>query len=279
MGDIFNILFVFPITNVLVLFYKLFLSFGIPYALGFSIIALTIFIRLLLAPFVSAQIKSAAKMQKIAPHMSALREKHKNDNKKQQEELLKLYKEHGVNPASGCLPVLIQLPVVWSLYRVLTQIVSIQSTAALAKINAILYAPFLKIDKVWDTYFFGLSLSSTPAKLMASNPLILLVPVATGVFQLIFSAMMLPKEEKKPQVGGLQEKEKKQDDFQSVFQTQSLFIFPIMIGFFSQSLPIGLSLYWNTFTLFGILQQYRLQGAGRLGFFLEKTQGKIWNKR
>jgi YidC/Oxa1 family membrane protein insertase len=54
----------------------------------------------------------------------------------------------------------------------------------------------------------------------------------------------------------------KDDDFQAAFQKQSLFIFPVMIGFFSFTLPVGLSLYWNTFTLFGILQQYLLVGPG-----------------
>ena len=114
--NIFEILFVQPITNLLVAFYQLLALLHVPYSLGFSIIALTIFIRVLLSPFVSAQIKAASKMQKLAPHMAVVKEKHKNDKKKQQEELLRLYKEHGVNPASGCLPILIQIPVVWSLY-------------------------------------------------------------------------------------------------------------------------------------------------------------------
>lgn len=269
LGDIFNFLFVFPITNLLVGLYKLFVSLNIPYALGFSIIALTVVIRTLLAPFVSAQVRQAAKMQKIAPHMATLKEKHKNDKRKQQEELLKLYKEHGVNPASGCLPMVIQMPVILSLYNVLSTIVAVHTNDALAKVNNILYFPFLRIEKMWDTHFFGLPLSDTPAKLMGISFLIILVPVLTGLLQLIFSAMLIP-EQKQQNV--------KKDDFQSAFQTQSLFLFPVMIGFFSHTLPIGLSLYWNTFTIFGILQQYAINGPGKVGVVLRKAHIPLWKK-
>jgi YidC/Oxa1 family membrane protein insertase len=99
------------------------------------------------------------------------------------------------------------------------------------------------------------------------NPAILLVPVLTGVLQLIFSKMMAP--EKPVQA--------KQDDFQATFAKQSLFIFPVMIGVFSFQLPFGLSLYWNAFTLFGIIQQYFLVGLGGLKqwqAYAQKTYGK-----
>src|SRR5438132_215117 len=113
--EIFNIVFTNPITNVMVAFYKVLYLAHIPYAFGFSIILLTIFIRLVLYPFVSAQIKSSYKMQKVAPHLAAIRAKHKGDTKRQQEETMKLYKEHGVNPAAGCLPLIVQLPIIWGL--------------------------------------------------------------------------------------------------------------------------------------------------------------------
>ena len=61
--------------------------------------------------------------------------------------------------------------------------------------------------------------------------------------------------------------EKKKDDFATVFQSQSLYIFPVMIGFFSYTFPLGLSLYWNTFTIFGIIQQYLISGWGGLSDF------------
>lgn len=266
MIEIFNILFTNPITNVLVACYQLFLFLHIPYPLGFSIILLTIIIKFILSPFMSAQIKSSHKMQKMTPHMAAIKEKHKEDKKKQQEELMKLYKEHGINPAAGCLPILIQIPVIWALYHVLTQVVGATS-AQLNQINSILYSPVLKLDKIWNTDFFGIPLAKTPTDLFSVMPLIVLIPVITGVIQFILSKMMVPHGIPKP----------KKDDFQSAMQTQTLFLIPAMIGFFSFSLPIGLSLYWNTLNIFGILQQHILVGPGALQPWLEKTG--IYGKR
>lgn len=123
--QLFNLLFTNPIINVLVACYQVLSGIGLPFAFGFSIILLTILIRLLLYPFTAAQIKSAHLMQKVAPHIAAAREKHKNDSKKQQEEMMRLYKEHGVNPAAGCLPLLIQFPIIYGLYHVLDTVVKV----------------------------------------------------------------------------------------------------------------------------------------------------------
>jgi YidC/Oxa1 family membrane protein insertase len=256
---IFNIILTNPITNLLVGFYKIFASVGIPYAFGFSIIALTFFVRLILAPVVAAQMKSMQKMQKVAPHLSALKDRHKGDNKKIQEETMKLYKEHGVNPAAGCLPMLIQFPITISLYYVLRTAVTVHDLKTLAPINKILYFDFLKLQKVWDTSFFGLSLGVSPSQMFSHAPFIILVCILTGVLQFVLSKMMMPDESLNPVV---KTAVKKEDDFQATFQKQSMFLFPAMIGFFSFTLPLGLSLYWNAFTIFGIIQQYLLIGPG-----------------
>ncbi len=272
MFEVFNIVFTNPITNILVGFYQLFMFLHIPFAFGLSIIALTVFIRVILYPFTSAQIKSAYKMQKIAPHVSALKEKHKGDNKRQQEEMMKLYKEHGVNPAAGCVPLIIQLPIIWGLYHVLTIAVNVHSLKTLAPINHVLYFDFLKIQKVWDTTMLGLPLGSSPQKLLSVAPYIILIPVVTGVLQFVLSKMMMPEELIKAEEMVVKTTKTKEDDFQVAFQKQSLFIFPVMIGFFSFSLPFGLSLYWNTFSVFGILQQYLLVGAGAAGPYFRKLK-------
>lgn len=266
MGEIFALLLLNPITNALVASYKLLSLLGVPYALGFSIILFSILIKIVLWPLVSTQIKSTAKMQKVSHHLSGLKEKHKDDRKKQQEEMMKLYKEHGINPAMGCLPFLVQLPVLWALYPVLTKIVGANSLGSISDINKVLYFDFLKLNGIWDTTFLGFSLSASPSSLLGSAPYLLLIPIATGVLQFFLSKMMMPDPSTLPAVTT-----KKGDDFQSTFQKQSLFIFPIMIGFFSFTLPIGLSLYWNTFTVFGILQQYLLVGSGGAKPWFEKA--------
>lgn len=273
-GDIFSILFIYPITNLLVFLYHILANNHVPSALGFSIILLTIGIRLLVYPFASAQIKSTKQMQAMSPKMNAVKEKHKEDKKRQQEEMVKLYKEHNMNPAAGCLPILIQIPIFISLYNVLTKIVAVKSDAALQEINKVLYSDQLRITKIWDTTFFGIPLSGTPSHLFQSMPAIILIPVLTAVLQFILSKMMMPKVDPKAVV----KKTGNSDDFQAAFQTQSLYIFPLFIGFFSFSLPVGLSLYWNTFSIFGILQQYLLAGPGGLDGFFKKENLLAWKK-
>lgn len=263
--NIFSILFVDPTTNILVVFYHLLTFLHVPYALGFSIILLTGVIRLILYPFTAAQIRSSYKMQKLTPHVANIKETHKNDRKRQQEEMMKLYKEHGVNPAAGCLPILVQLPIIWGLYTVLQEVIKANGAEAIKKINEILYFPGMKLASPWDTHFFVLSLSAIPSQIIKDNPLIILIPVVTGILQYVLSKMMLPEDFEKNKKKG-----KKGDDFQTAFQTQSVYIFPVMIGFFSYSLPVGLSLYWNTFTIFGILQQYLLVGGGSISHWFQK---------
>lgn len=272
MFEIFNIIFTNPITNVMVGIYKLLASVGAPYPFGLSIILLTVFIRLILYPLTTAQIRSAHKMQKVAPHITAVRERHKGDNKRQQEEIMRLYKEHGVNPAAGCLPLIIQMPIIFALYSVLTTAVNLKSAAELGKINGVLYFDFLRLDRIWNTDFLGVALGSSPSSLFNVIPFIVLVPVLTGAFQFVLSKMMMPEQALAAQAALAKKTETKSDDFQAAFQKQSMYLFPAMIGFFSFTLPLGLSLYWNTFTLFGILQQYLILGPGAAGPLFNKIR-------
>lgn len=264
-GSVFTYILVNPIVNLLVAIYHVFLAMHLPYALGFSIIALTLAIRFLLYPFTHSQLKSSKKMQDIAPHLSKLKEKHKSDSKMLQSETMKLYKEHGINPVAGCLPVLIQLPLIWALYGVLQHVVNQSPQAVMTYINKIVYTDSLKLTHVWDTSFFGIPLGKHPSDLIAGMPLIMLVPLLTGVLQFIQAKMMAPAVAAPKTASS-----NSQDDFAAAFQTQSVFVFPIMIAFFSYSFPIGLSLYWNTFTIFGILQQYQISGLGGLTSWKEK---------
>jgi YidC/Oxa1 family membrane protein insertase len=263
MIELFHSLFTTPIVNVIVLFYKLLLAINVPYALGFAVIVMTIVMKLLLYPLMSAQIKSAKKMQDLAPDLAKIKDKYKKDKTRQQQEMMKLYKEKNINPASGCLPVLLQFPILIGLYQALTKLITIESPDAIEKINSTLYSSFLHLDKAWTADFFGISLSHSPSSMFASAPWIVIVPLITALTQFILSKMMMSAN---PQP------KKDKDDFQSAIQTQSLFIFPIMIGWFSFTLPFGLSLYWNTFTIFGILQQYHLVGLGGLTPWVHKIR-------
>lgn len=254
-----------PILYPLIAIYKVFDLINIPNPLTFSIVALTILVRFVIYPLMSKQIKSSQKMQALSPELSKIKEIHKGDAKMIQQETMSLYKEHGVNPVAGCLPVLIQLPLIFILYSVLIDIVK-EPSMVTAKINEAVRPEALKLVNPIDQSFFFFPLGKTPADLLgAFGIFVFLIPIATGFFQLIQSKMMFPK---KKEDG----KKEKKDDFQSAFQTQSTYIFPIMIAVFSYTFPVGLSLYWNTFTIFGIIQQYRISGLGGLKEWVGKKE-------
>ena len=92
---------------------------GSNFAWGLAIIALTLLVRLIMHPLTAKQMNSMQKMQKLQPMLNVLQEKYADDKDKLNQETMALYKEHGVNPASGCLPLLIQLPIFILLYGVL----------------------------------------------------------------------------------------------------------------------------------------------------------------
>ncbi|HPQ42390.1 MAG TPA: membrane protein insertase YidC, partial [bacterium] len=98
---------------------------------GLSIILITFCVKLLMFPVSHKQMQSMKKMQAIQPQMKALQEKYRKDPQKQQQELGKLYKQHGVNPLGGCLPLLIQFPVFIALYQVLMNLIEMRGASFL----------------------------------------------------------------------------------------------------------------------------------------------------
>jgi len=264
--NFFNTTFVFPILNLLVFFYKIFLFIKIPGAFGLAIIALTAVIRLLLHPFFKQQLETSKKMQDLKPHLDRLSQKHKSDKKKLQEEHMKLYQQAGINPASGCLFMIIQIPVFIALYNTLSLfLLNGNATKIISQINKVVYHPILKIQVI-DPWFFGFNLALSPAK--AGQWHYYLIPVITAVLQYLQTQAMMPAsptpevvEANKNTSGVKETKDKKNsgDDFQKAMNTQMKYIFPLMIGWFSYSLPFGLSLYWNIFSLFSIIQYRKIK--------------------
>ena len=268
--EIFNTFIVVPLINMLFLVYTPLEALGVPYALGFSIIGLTILIRIIFYPLTNKQLKASKKMQDIAPLVSDIKDKYKGDTKRIQEETMKIYKEKGVNPAAGCLPTLVQLPLLFGLYSVMNKLLHLDEAEIVEYVNSVVITPF-QISGVWDPTFFGIPLALSPQQMLSEGLVVIAIaiPVVTGFFQFILSKMMFaPPPEKKGK------DKKKNDDFASTFQRQAAYIFPIMIGFFAFNFPFGLSLYWNTFSIFGIIQQYKVTGLGGL----ESTWQKVKNR-
>ncbi|MFA6081111.1 MAG: YidC/Oxa1 family membrane protein insertase [Patescibacteria group bacterium] len=265
--NLFNTVFVIPILNLLVVFYKIFLFIRLPGAFGFAIIALTIAIRLLFQPFFQKQIETAKKMQEIKPHLDSISAKHKDDKKQLQAEQLKLYQQHGINPTSGCLVMIIQLPVFIALYNTLNLfLLSGHTEKTIATINKVLYFSALKIESV-NSWFFGLDLVKSPKQ--AGTWVYFLIPLITGILQYFQAQASMPPTVSQPQGSGQdgKDKDKKvegQGDFQKAMNTQMKYLFPIMIGWFSYSLPVGLALYWNIFSIMGIMQYRKVNKKSQM---------------
>lgn len=269
-GQIFNLIFFQPVVNVLVIILNFLQAIHIPGAFGFSIVIITIFIRFLIWPFIGTQLKSARKMADLKPHLDELKTKHKEDKQALAKAQMDLYKEHGVNPAGGCLPAIIQIPIVIALYQTIQAF--FDGASGLQKINGLIYNPGWKLSSQPDLFFLGLNLGEKPSQIINLNNLgnfgflILLVPLVTGFLQFLQSKMMTPLPVKEYPTDTAKEKKEKgeTEDAMVAVQGQMTYLMPVMIGYFAFSFPIGLAIYWNTFTLMGIWQQYLISGWGSL---------------
>jgi len=236
LGDIF--------ANIIVFLY------GFTHNYGIAIILMTVIIRVILYPLMQKQMVSMREMQKIQPLMKEVQDKYKNDKERLNKELMALYKEHKVNPMSGCLPLLIQMPILILLFQVLRKFkYYIPNTE-------IIDGGFLWIDNKVPVLIDG-KLTDI-AGLAASEQLIHLP--GNGIFGihalgilpfLIGGSMYIQQKMTSP--GGATGKGGGSSE-----QTQKMMtiMMPLMIGFMSFSLPSGLTLYWFTSTLLGIGQQY-----------------------
>ena len=244
-----NQIIVWPIVNLLVAFYKLFEFFHIPGPLGLAIILLTISIRLLLYPLMQQQLKSAKKMASLKPHLDAINLKHKGDKAKLSQAQMDLYKQHGINPAAGCLPLLLQFPVLIGLYSVFSHVLGNGNLETLvSELNQILYLPAFR-------------LGIKPSDFQTHGWWLLSIPLITGLLQWYQTKLMMPTSSNtKIQMTNdkSNKDEKKPEDTAGEVQKQMAMITPVMFGYFAFQFPLGLALYWNVFGLFGIMQQLQV---------------------
>lgn len=272
-GDLYNTLFFAPIVNLIVFVIRILEASNIPGALGFAIILLTIGIRVLIWPLMSTQMKSAKKMSDLRPHMDELKKKHGTDKQALAAAQMALYKEHGINPAAGCLPVLIQIPPMIAIYQVIFAF--FEGEAGLSKINNVLYNSAWKLEAIPDLNFFGLNLAIKPSDFQTAGLLVLLVPILTALLQFVQAKMMTPKPVKEYPSDSPKEKKEKEsaEDTMVAVQSQMVYLMPLMIGYVAFTFPMGLALYWNTLTLIGIWQQYRISGWGGVTDLVKKITG------
>ena len=241
-----NFLLVHPLISLMVAAYDLVHDFG------FAIVAVTVAIRLALYPLFRIQIQNQRAMQELAPAMADLKAKYGSDKQRLGQEQMKLYQERGYNPAMGCLPILLQMPLLLAMYAAFTQAPHL--TGATLKDVLIPFVPNpLSPDETLDLTAHWLPWIT--GGLGQPDPLHIL-PILAGATQLISSVMFQPTTQ--PKVV---------DPQQKMMQSMQYY-FPLLTIFIAWSLPAGLAIYWVSTTLFGIGQQYFVSGWGQLPRFL-----------
>jgi YidC/Oxa1 family membrane protein insertase len=158
-------------------------TIGLPWA--WSIVALTILVRVALVPLTVRQIHSMQSMQAHMPEMKAIQQKYKNDKKRQQEELMKFYRENHINPAASCLPLLAQLPIFFALYFVLRDFSKHPPSGSLSWLHIVpniadhanahwsgyLLLVIYAASQVASTYFMSATMDKTQRYLMMVLPI------------------------------------------------------------------------------------------------------------
>jgi YidC/Oxa1 family membrane protein insertase len=211
-----------PIFDLLVFLFRTLGNFGV------AIICLTLIVRAIMFPIAQKQFQSMAAMRKIQPKLKALQERFKDDKQRQQQETLKLYQAEKINPAAGCLPILLQIPVFYALYKVLLVSVEMRHQPFILWIKD-LSAP----DPLTPVNLFGL-LHFTPPAMLAIGVL----PICVGATQWI--SMKLNPQPMDPA------------------QAQMFAIMPWFLVFIMAPFAAGLQLYWMTNNLLTIAQQWFL---------------------
>jgi len=234
-----------PLFNLLVYFYN------ITGSLGLAIILITIVIRVVLYPLAKKSLKSQIAMKKIQPEVKELQEKHKDDKEKQTKEMMELYKKHGVNPFSGCLPLLIQLPILIALYRVFIN--------GIEKVEPERLYTWVADPGKLHTMFLGV------IDLAQKNIGLALIAGAVQFVQTKLTLASSLKSNPKPK------KKKEGMDMAEIMNKQFLYFLPAMTVFIGISFPSALPLYWIISTLFSIGQYYVLQWEEKKQEKLEKA--------
>jgi YidC/Oxa1 family membrane protein insertase len=222
LAQLFRIILWQPLFNLLILFY-LYLP---GHDFGMAIIFLTVLIRLILWPLQEKVTKSQIVLQKIQPKIKELQEKYKDDREKLGKEFLKLYRSQKVNPFSGFLILLIQLPILFALYRVFGK--------GLNKENFVYLYNFVPKPEMIDPTFFGLIDLNQPNTILAILlGLLQFIQIKTATFR----------------------SEKKKKNFSGKFQTQMSYVMSVFIVLIFLRLPSALALYLLVSIIFAIIQQ------------------------
>jgi YidC/Oxa1 family membrane protein insertase len=234
----------------------------VPGAIGIAIVVLTLAVRAVLIPLFRRQLVSQRRMQLLQPEFAEIRRRYKGDGMKQRVAQQELMRERGVNPVSGCLPLLLQLPLLFIIYSVIQNGVTNFNPTAMLTIGGTQLVPLQcpttppppnVIDPCIDTivpWLFNLDISRPETTLQILGFGLSLLAVASALMQLVQSRMMLPPPDPA------------NDDPNIRVQRQMMLFLPLISVLYGGILPAGLFIYWIVATLFTIVQQYLIVGWG-----------------
>ena len=257
LGYLFNLILTFPILNGLLLLYRVFGDFGL------AIIVMTIIIKLILFPLTLQQLKSMKATQALQPQMAELRKRYAKDQQAQALAVQALYKEYGVNPVAGCLPLLIQLPVLYGMFNAFNTVLRYtpaKGETLLGHINNLIY-PFLphfaqvpNLDLNWFTFInptwhFALS-QPDPTHIL---------PILAGLATFVQLRMSQPA----TAANASKNANAAPDPTQQSMKTMQ-YVMPFITVFFGWTFAAGLALYWTVSSIFQAVQQYFVTGWGGL---------------
>jgi YidC/Oxa1 family membrane protein insertase len=240
----------YPLANILLLFYN-----WLGQSTVLAIAALTILINLVLLPLTLNQQKSARKMQEFQPEMEKLKKKYGNDKERLSQEQMKLYKERGINPMGGCLPLLVQMPIWFGLYQAIRN--TIPSTPLdVFRFSQHIYKWLPGVEGLvpLQSTFLGMDLGRPPGLPQWWSYALPVLVFATGWLQ---QKLLTP-----PSTGDSQSQS-------AIMSQQMQIMMPLMFGFFSLQFSAGLSVYFVISNLIRIVQYYairpREEGEGAKG--------------
>ncbi|MFI6514535.1 membrane protein insertase YidC [Spirillospora sp. NPDC050679] len=215
------------------------------WAWGGSIILLTVLLRLLLVPLFVKQIHASRKMQELNPKVQALRKKYKNDKQRLNQEVMKLYQENGANPLSGCLPLLVQMPVFIGLFQVLKRISDAKPGEGVFAVTPDLVSSAQKAN------IFGAHIPDTFLNAFGADPKSWSAIVITGIAVIISSCTTFFT------VRASMKRQPVTDENNPMMQAQKMMVFLApLFGLFGLGFPLGVLMYWVTSNSWTLVQQH-----------------------
>lgn len=243
---------------VMVYIHKALVFIGLPDGPGvawvLSIVGLTIFVRLLIMPLFVTQIRASRGMQLMQPELQALQAKYKGktdpaSRQRQQEEMMALYRKHGTNPFSSCMPILVQMPVFFALFRVLASLQAV-ATGTYANHDSIGPLTAQLAEDVQASTLFGAHLSESfmNSSDVTTKVVTVIMIIAMSVSQWYTMAQLTMK--------NMPESSKNSDNPMMRSQRMMMTIMPIFFAFTGVQFQIGVLVYWVTTNLWTMGQQF-----------------------